>query len=49
LDRYGVEYLTIEKQSQQRLADAVQSTLESWTVVYEDDAALIARRKEAGE
>lgn len=49
LDRYGVEFLAIDKQSQQRLADAVQSTLESWTVVYEDDAALIARRKEAGE
>lgn len=49
LDRYGVEYLAVDKQSQQRLADAVQSTMESWTVVYEDDSALVARRKEAGE
>lgn len=49
LDRYGVEYLAVDKQTQQRLADSVQSTLESWTVVYEDESALVARRKEAGE
>lgn len=49
LDRYGVEYLAVDKQTQQRLAESVQSTLESWTVVYEDETALVARRKEAGE
>ncbi len=49
LDRYGVEYLAIDKQTQPRLADGVQSTLDSWTVVFEDESALVARRKEAGE
>ena len=49
LDRYGVEYLVIDKREQTRLADAAMSQLDAWSTAFEDERALVMRRKEAGE
>ncbi len=49
LDRYGVEYLVIDKREQPRLADAAMSQLDAWSTAFEDERALVMRRKEAGE
>lgn len=49
LDRYGVELLVIDKREQPRLADAALGQLDAWTTAFEDDRALIMRRREAGE
>lgn len=49
LDRYGVEYLVIDKREQPRLADAAMSQLDAWSTAFEDERALVMCRKEAGE
>ncbi len=43
-DRYGVDTVVVQKQSQESLRHAVQRS-EEWNVVFEDETALIARRQ----
>ena len=46
LDRYGVQLLVIDKQRQARLTDQAMGQGEDWTIQYEDERALVMRRKE---
>lgn len=45
LDRYGVELLVVDKQRQSRLVDAALAQSPEWSVCFEDDQALVLRRK----
>lgn len=44
LERYAVETMVVDKTLQPTLADSVRGT-EGWTIVFEDEQALIAQRK----
>lgn len=45
LDRYGVEWLVVDKQRQPRLMEVALTEGKDWSISYEDAQALVLRRK----